>query len=104
MELLQQNFNFQSKRKTEAIILGFNQSSQMLYVIFPTVKNFPIRSRYVSLIFKAFVMFMTFLLLQINLYIDLVWKKNPKNNAHTHLFKAKDPKQKKPTPSATFYI
>ena len=76
---------------------GFNQPSQMLYnVIFPTETNFPIRSRDVfyflfSLIFKAFVMLVTFLLFQSNLYIVLACGKGPKNSIHRDLFKTKNP-------------
>ena len=49
----------------------------MLHVIFPAESNFPIRLSYIfyftfSLTFKAFVMFVTFLLFQSNFYIVLV--------------------------------
>ena len=65
---------------------GFNQPSQMLYnVIFPTESNSPIRSRYIfyfifSLTFKAFMMFVTFLLFQSNLYVVLARGKGSKNS------------------------
>ena len=83
---------------------GFNQPSQMLYnVIFPTETNFPIRSRDVfyflfSLIFKAFVMLVTFLLFQSNLYIVLACGKVQKT-AFIEIFS----KQKTPRPPAAFY-
>ena len=49
----------------------------MLHVIFPAESYFPIRLSYIfyfmfSLTFKAFVMFVTFLLFQSNFYIVLV--------------------------------
>ena len=45
-----------------------------------------------SLTFKAFVMLVTFLLFQNNLYIVLARGKGPKNNVHRDLFKTKNPK------------
>ena len=63
-------------------IFGFNQPAQMLCnIIFPTAKNFSVRSRCVfyfmfSLKFKAFVMFLTFLLFQSNLYIVLAHRRS----------------------------
>ena len=64
----------------------------MLYnVILPTETNFPIRSRYgfyflFSLLFKAFVMFVTFLLFQSNLYVVLACGKGPKNSVQIEIF------------------
>ena len=88
----------------------FNQPSQMPYnVIFPTETNFPIRSRYVSYFmfshntFKTFVMLVTFLPFQSNLYVVLASGKGLKNSVHRDLFKAQNPKQKNPRPSAVFY-
>ena len=49
-----------------------------------------------SVTFKAFVVFVTFLLFQSNLYIVLAHGKGPKNNFHRDLFKTKNPKQKTP--------
>ena len=65
-------------------------------VIFPAEINLPIISRYVfyfmfSLTFKPFVMLVTFLLFQSNLYIVLARGKTPKNSVHTDLFKNKIP-------------
>ena len=81
-----------------------------LNVIFPTETNFPVRSRYLfsfmfSLTFKAFMMFVTFLLFQSNLYVVLARGKGPKNNVHRDLFKTKNPKQKNPqTPSCVLRV
>ena len=81
-------------------IQGFNQPSQMPNnVIFPTELNFPIRLKYVfyfmfSLTFKAFVIFVTFLLFQSNLYVVLARGKGPKNGVHKGHLKTKNP----PTP------
>ena len=77
-------------------------------VIFPTETNFPIRLRYVfyfifSLLIKAFVMFLTFLLFQSNLYVVLARRKGPKNSVHKDLLKTKNPKQKIPRPPAASY-
>ena len=88
---------------------GFNQPSQMsCNVIFPTERNFQIRSKYIfhfmfSLTFKAFVMLVTFLLFQNNLYIVLARGKGPKNSVHRDLFKTKNPKQKNPRHTAVIY-
>ena len=43
--------------------------------------------------FKAFVMFVTFLLFQCNLHVVLAHGKGPKNSVHRGLFKTKNPKQ-----------
>ena len=67
----------------------------MLYtVIFLTETNFPIRTRYIfylmfSLTFKAFVMLVTFVLFQSNLYIVLAHGKGPRNSVCKDLFKTK---------------
>ena len=81
----------------------------MPYNIFPTGTNFPIRSRYVfyfmfSVLFKAFVMFVTFLLFQNNLYVVLVRRRGPKNSVHRDLFKTKNPKQKTQAPAAFYAL
>ena len=52
---------------------------------------------------KAFVMFVTFLLFQSNLYVVLARGKGPKNSIHRDLFKTKNHKQNLPKPSAAFY-
>ena len=57
-----------------------------------------------SLTFIAFVVFVTFLLFQSNLYVVLALEKGPKNSFHRGLFKTKNPKQKKPRPPAAFYV
>ena len=77
-------------------------------VIFPTESNFPVKSRYVFYFmfpdtFKAFVVFVTFLLFQSNLYVVLAGGKDPKNSVHRDLFKTKKPKQKSPRPPDSFY-
>ena len=64
-------------------------------IIFPTETNFPIRPRYVfyfmfSHTFKTFVMLMTFLLFQRNLYVVAASGKGPKDSVHRDLFKAKN--------------
>ena len=56
-----------------------------------------------SLLFQAFVMFVTFLLFQSNLYIVLAHGKGPKNSVYRDLFKTKNPKQKNPRPPVAFY-
>ena len=56
-----------------------------------------------SLTFKAFVMLVTFLLFQNNLYIALARGKGPKNSVHRDLFKTKNPKQKNPRHTAVIY-
>ena len=87
-----------------------NQPSQMLYnVIFLTESNFPIRSRYAfyftfSLTFKAFVMFLTFLLFRSNLHVVLANGRGPKNSIHRDLFKKKTPKPKPPTIKKIYMI
>ena len=48
----------------------------------------------VSLKFKAFVMFVTFLLFQSNLYAVLAHGKGPKKSVHGDFFITKKPKQK----------
>ena len=63
---------------------GFNKHSQMLCnVTLPTESNFAIRSRYFfilsSLTFKAYAMFVTFLLFQSNLYVVLARGKGPRS-------------------------
>ena len=45
-------------------------------------------------------MFVTFLLFQSNLHVDLAREKGPKNCIHRDLFWAKNPKQKTPGPPA----
>ena len=70
---------------------GFNQPSPMSHnIIFRTESDLLIRSRYVlyfmfSLTFKVFVMFVTFLLFQSNLYVVLARGKGPKNSVHRDL-------------------
>ena len=81
----------------------------MLYnVLFPAETNFPIRSRHISFIFsatfKAFVMLMTLLLFQSNLYLVLVHEKGPKNSIHRYLFKTKKILNKTPQTPAVFYM
>ena len=49
-----------------------------------------------SLAFKAFVVFVTFLLFQSKLYVVLAYGKGPKNSVQRDLFKTKNPKQKNP--------
>ena len=44
-----------------------------------------------SLTFKAFVMFVTFLLFQSNRYVVLAHGKVPKDSVHLDLFKPKNP-------------
>ena len=89
--------------------LEFNQPSQMPYnIIFPTETNFPIRSRYVfyfmfSITFKAFVMFVTFLLFQSNLYVVLARGKGSKISVHRDLLRTKIPKQKNIQTHSCFY-
>ena len=48
------------------------------------------------------MMSVTFLLFQCNLYLDLTQGKGPKNGVHRDLFKAKNPKQKNPSPQLRF--
>ena len=65
----------------------------MLYNI-PTEENFPIRSRYIfyfmfSLTDKAFVMFVTFLLFQSNIYLVLAHGNGPKDSVHRDFFSTK---------------
>ena len=55
------------------------------------------------LTFKAFVMLVTFLLFQSNLYLVLVHGKGSKNSIHRDLFNTKYPRQKAPKLSAVFY-
>ena len=85
---IRHNCTFQENSKKSFLIIsvylifGFNQPAQMLCnIIFPTAKNLSIRSRCVfyfmfSLKFKAFVMFLTFLLFQSNLYIVLAHRRS----------------------------
>ena len=56
-----------------------------------------------SLTFKAFMMFVTFLLFQSNLYMVLECGKGPKNSIHRDLFWTKKHKQEKPRPPPAFY-
>ena len=51
---------------------------------------------------KPFVMLVTFLLFQSNLYVILASGKGPKNSVHRDLFEAKSPKQKPPGPQLRF--
>ena len=53
--------------------------------------------------FKTFVMLVTFLPFQSNLYVVLASGKDPKNSVHRDLFKAQNPKQKPSRPPAVFY-
>ena len=53
-----------------------------------------------SLTFKVFVMFVTFLLFQSNLFVVLACGKSPKNSVHRDLFKTKSPTQKNSQPSS----
>ena len=79
-------------------IQRFNQPSQIAYnVLFPIQTDFPIRSRYVdimfSLTFKAFVIFMTFLQFQSTLEpSSCMWK----NSVPGDLFKTKKTLNRKP--------
>ena len=53
--------------------------------------------------FKAFVMFVTFLLFQGNLFVVLACGKGPKNSIHRDFFKIKTPEIKKaPDPQKRF--
>ena len=54
------------------------------------------------LAFKAFVMFVIFLLFQSNLYVVLARGKGSKNSVHGDLFKTKNLKQKPPDPDPCF--
>ena len=54
--------------------------------------------------FKAFVMFVTFLPFQTNLYVVLARGKGPKNSVHRDLFKTKNPKQKPHRPPVAIYM
>ena len=89
-------------------IQEFNQPSQMLYnIIFLSESNFPIRSRQLfycmfSLTFKAFEMFMTFLLFQSNLNVVLAHGKGLRNSIIQIFSRQKNPKQKTPRPPAAF--
>ena len=56
-----------------------------------------------SLLFKAFVMFVTFLLFQSNLYVVFACGKGLKYSVHRNLFKTKSPKQKTARLQAVFY-
>ena len=49
-----------------------------------------------SFLFKAFVMFLIFLLFQSNLQVVLAHGKGPKNTVHRDLFKTKNPKENFP--------
>ena len=53
-----------------------------------------------SLVFRAFMMFLTFLLFQSNLHVVLACEKGPINRVHREL---KKPKQKNLRPPAAFY-
>ena len=70
-------------------------------VISLTESNSPIMSRYVSyfmfsLALKAFVMFVTFLLIQSSLYVVLARGKVPQNSVHWDLFKTQNKKTQTP--------
>ena len=56
-----------------------------------------------SLTFRAFVMFVTFLLFQSNLYIVLACKKGPKNSIHRYLLRQNALNKKPQTPSCILH-